>query len=139
MRKRIVGIAAGAVLLLVLVGIGLFRIGVFKDDTVRELIPLFAVPAALHIPYQPDLPDWEIGKIERYDDRFASPTCTVTFANGIELLLSTSPVTFPENNRSPVIQFSKGNLHYAFQASGEQERAIIENYLENVRESIVPA
>ncbi|WP_435921420.1 hypothetical protein [Paenibacillus sp. DYY-L-2] len=135
MKKIILGATAACFLLSLLIfGTILYKIGFFKDDTSRALIPYTDIPKVLHVEAMPRLPEWEVERIQEYDDHFTSPTCTVYFTNGIELLISTSPVSFSgkEPDESP-IQYQDGPFYYSLKPQKEQDHEVIESYLKTLQ------
>lgn len=126
MKKIILGATAACFLLgLLLFGTILYQTGYFRDDTSRAMIPLSDVPRVLNIAEMPHLPDWEVEKIQQYNDYFTSPTCTIYFTNGIELVLSKSQGSFDE----AWIQYREGEIYYSFKPKKEQEYGVIQNFL----------
>lgn len=135
MKKIILGATAACFLLILLTfGTILYKIGFFKDDTSRTMISFSDIPKALYVKVMPRLPDWEVEKIQGYDDHFTSPTCTVYFTNGIEMLISTSPVSFSgkEPDETP-IQYREGPFYYSLKPQKEQDHKVIESYLETLQ------
>lgn len=137
MKKIIISSIACVLLTLFILGLCLFRIGYFKDEATREMIQLSEISNKLYINDKPNLPDWEIEKIISYNDFFTSPTCTVYFSNGIELLLSTGPVNYSDMDKlKEVYQYSEGRLYYSFKIMRKQEKEIMEQYLKTVKFSV---
>lgn len=150
MKKIIISSIACVLLVLFILGLWLLGIGYFKDEATREMIQLSEISNKMYINDKPNIPDWEIEKISAYNDYFTSPTCTVYFSNGIELLLSTGPVNYSGMNQiqeeigkneyktfiskpAKVYQYNEGRLYYSFRIMREQEKEIMEKYLKTLK------
>jgi hypothetical protein len=80
----------------------------------------------LYVQDAPDLPAWEVKSVTGYNDHFTSPTCTIYFSNGIELMLSTSHMTFqgmdvmniPLGTRTVTLFFSEQDRIYQYTMRG---------------------
>ncbi|MCR8641987.1 hypothetical protein NV379_04895 [Paenibacillus sp. N1-5-1-14] len=146
MKRLIVGTIVIAIILAALIGLFLYRNGYFNENISRREIQSSDIPNILLVKVMPVIPDWEIDKIVEYNDHFTLPTCTIHFTNGLQLLLSRSPMQFKEmdqtlttignttytlfsNNQNKVYQYNTGMLYYSFQTTRGPNEEVIEAYL----------
>lgn len=144
MKKIILSSVATVLLLIATVGFILHR--TVNEDVSRRWISVTEIPGILKIGKSPDIPEWEVQKIMAYDDHFTAPTCTVYFANGIEMLLSTGSVGFEGMNENQMLigndkytvfrsksdkvyQYPEEGVWYSLKTTRGAEEEIIEAYL----------
>ncbi|GIO31733.1 MULTISPECIES: hypothetical protein [Paenibacillus] len=145
MKKIILSFVATVLLLITMLGFILHR--TVNEDISRRWIGVTEIPGILKIGTVPNIPEWEIKKIMAYDDHFTAPTCTVYFANGIELLLSTGSVGFEGmdenqtlignrkytvfgNKNDKVYQYPEKGVWYSLKTARGAKEEIIEAYLQ---------
>lgn len=149
MKKILITSIACVLLILISIGLWFYGIGYFRNDITREMIQLSEIPNKLYINDKPNIPNWEIENIIAYNDYFTSPTCTIYFSNGIELILSTRPLIYSSMDQSQeimeknkykvyinkidkVYQYNEGSLYYSFRIMKEQEKDILEKHLKTL-------
>jgi len=145
MLRNILYLGITTILFVMLIGgIFLYQIGFFNDTLEMKTIQTTEIADFLYVPDAPDLPDWEVKSVEGYNDQFTSPTCTIYFSNGIELVLSTSHMAFqgmtvkyiPLGTRTitlfyseqeEIYQYKMRGLYYSFRMmEGRAEDLVVE-------------
>ncbi|MCF2946035.1 hypothetical protein [Paenibacillus tarimensis] len=144
MKKIILGCIAVVLLIPVLIGVYVYRIGFLDDKQSTTTIEISDIPAAMYVTAEPVMPDWKVKKVTAYNDGFVSPTCTIYFTNDIELLLSTSPVTYPGmdqllvntnlyevyvDEQDAVFQYFSGGYYYSFKTKRGTNEQLVQQYI----------
>ncbi|WP_146240933.1 hypothetical protein [Paenibacillus sambharensis] len=143
--KKIIMVCIAVVLLIpVLIGVYVYRIGFLDDEQSTTTIEISHIPAAMYSTAEPIMPDWEVKKVTAYNDGFVSPTCTLYFTNDVELLLSTSPVTYSGmyqllvntslyeayvDEQDAVFQYFSGGYYYSFKTKRGTNEQLVQQYI----------
>ncbi|WP_338555336.1 hypothetical protein [Paenibacillus sp. KS-LC4] len=104
------------------------------------------IPEVLQIKEVPQLPNWKIEKIQKFDDGFTHPYPIIFFENGIQLhltineqlynlkskesiLIGIRKAVLYKDNDNRIYSFGFSNLYYAFILNSNDQSSLVENYI----------